>query len=498
MKTRSRYLPPFLVGFLLVCSAAPLSADEQRPNILFILTDDQRWDGFGSSGNERIHTPHLDRIAERGVHFRNAFVTLAICSPSRAACLTGRYGSSNGVTTFGAVNIKTGEPTFARALRDAGYRTGLTGKWHLKTTPEECGFDFVAACWGNGTWYNRRFTIDGEASKRPGFVDDVTADESIRFIRESQEGKKPFVLWMCTQVPHMDNHHEWPAEKQYLDNYDIDEMPLPKTWNDDLSGKPEYLKTARNRTQALKYGYDKPEAIRKHARDYYAGVQQMDAALGRVLDELDRLDLRGKTWIIYMGDNGWMLGEHGMTSKVLPYEESMRVPMVIAGPDTKRLTASDLVLNIDLTATIYELAGIPIPDTLHGRSLLQLVDGKSPKDWRTSFLYEAPTSQLGSQPLWAVRTQRWKYIETQTSEDPDDRFAELYDMQADAVEIKNLAREPEQQETVERLAAQLRRHQKDIASQDARASTRTAYDKLEGIQARRSNNKDVAIPPSEN
>ncbi|MCK5172059.1 MAG: sulfatase-like hydrolase/transferase [Planctomycetes bacterium] len=467
MKTRWRYLPPFLAGFLLVCSAAPLWADEQRPNILFILTDDQRWDGFGSSGNERIHTPHLDRIAEHGVHFRNAFVTLAICSPSRAACLTGRYGSSNGETAFGNVSLNKGEPTFARALQDAGYKTGVTGKWHMKTTPEECGFDFVSTCFGNGTWYERRFKINGKTRKIPGFVDDVTADESIHFIRESQKGKKPFVLWMCTQVPHMDNHHEWPAEEQYLSNYDIDEMPLPETWNDDLSGKPEYLKTARNRTQALTYGYDKPEAIRKHARDYYAGVQQMDAALGRVLDELERLDLRATTWIIYMGDNGWLLGEHGMTSKVLPYEESMRVPMVIAGPDTKQHTASDLVLNIDLTATIYELAGIPIPDTLHGRSLLQLVNGKPPKDWRTSFLYEAPTPQLGSQPLWAIRTQRWKYIETQISEDPDDWFEELYDMQTDAVEVKNLAREPEHQGTVKDLATQLRNHRKEIASQDA-------------------------------
>ena len=501
MKTKLRYLSPFLLGFLLACSVSPVSAEERHPNILFILTDDHRWDGIGSSGNERIHTPHVDRIAERGVHFRNAFVTLSICSPSRAACLTGRYGSSNGVTALGGRNFKKGQATFARALHNTGYRTGVTGKWHLKTTPKECGFDFVSTCRGNGTWYDREFTIDGKTSKQPGFVDNVTADESIRFIRESQEEKKPFVLWMCTQVPHS-SRGGWPAQEQYLKNYNVDEMPLPKTWNDDLSGKPEYLKTARNRTKALKFGYEKPEAIRKHARDYYAGIQQMDAAVGRVLDELERRNLRDNTWIIYMGDNGWLLGEHGMTSKVLPYEESMRVPMVIAGPDTKRLTASDLVLNIDLTATIYELAGVPIPDTLDGRSLLQLVDGKSPKDWRTSFLYEAPTPQLGSQPLWAVRTQRWKYIETQISEDPDDRFAELYDMQADAVEIKNLAREPGQQERVKQMAAQLRRHQKEIASSDARTATQTAVGQREGIKIRRSTNKDETTetpdPPAEN
>ena len=484
-----RYLPHFLATFLLAWSASPLLADELRPNILFILTDDHRWDGFGSSGNDRIHTPHLDQIAERGVYFPNAFVTLAICSPSRAACLTGRYGSSNGVTALGGRNMKMGEPTFARALHNTGYRTGVTGKWHLKMTPQECGFDFVSTCRGNGTWYDREFTINGITGKQPGFVDNVTADESIRFIRESQEAKKSFVLWMCTQVPHSSGGG-WPAQQQYLNNYNVDEMPLPQTWNDDLSDKPEYLKTARNRTKALKFGYDKPEAIRTHVRDYYAAVQQMDAAVGRVLDELERRNLRKNTWIIYMGDNGWLLGEHGMTSKVLPYEESMRVPMAISGPDTTQLTANELVLNIDLTATIFELAGVPIPDTLHGRSLLPLVEGKSPKNWRTSFLYEAPTPQLGSQPLWAVRTHRWKYIETQISEDPNDRFKELYDMQTDTLEIKNLAREPEQQKTVKQLAAQLRNHQKEIASSDARTSLETDVGQRKGIKLRRSNNQD--------
>ncbi len=474
MKIAQGCLLAFLIGSLLVGSNQSVADDKQRPNILFVLTDDQRWDGFGASGNDLIHTPNLDRIADGGVRFSNAFVTLAICSPSRAACLTGRYGSSNGVTAVGAVKLNAGEPTFARALRKVGYRTGVTGKWHLKTTPEECGFDFAATCWSNGTWYGRKFTINGTTRKMPGFVDDVTADESIRFIRGSQEGKKPFVLWMCTQVPHMDNKFEWPAEERYLDNYGVDEMPLPETWNDDLSGKPEYLKTARNRTQALKYGYDKPKAIRKHARDYYAGVQQMDAAVGRVLDELDRLKLRDNTWVIFMGDNGWMLGEHGMTSKVLPYEESMRVPMAIAGPNTTPRTSSQLVLNIDLTATIYELAGVPIPDTLHGRSLLELVRGKSPGDWRTSFLYEAPTPQLGSLPLWAVRTQRWKYVETQTGSGAT--FAELYDMQTDAIEMRNLAQKPEHKETTKKLAAQLREHRELLKSKVMPPAAKTRTD----------------------
>lgn len=446
----------------------PRTWGQSRPNFLFILTDDQRWDGYKASGNKRINTPNLDRIAEQGVRFRNAFVTLAICSPSRAACLTGRYGSANGVTGVGNVSLNKGETTFACALRDAGYKTGVTGKWHLKTTPEECGFEFVSTCWANGTWYDRKFTVGGVKKVMPGFVDDVTADESIRFIRQSKKQRKPFILWMCTQVPHMDHRYKWPAKPEFLNRYDIDEMPLPKTWNDDLSGKPEYLKTARNRTQALKYGYDKPENIRRHTRDYYAGIQQMDAAVGRVLDEIRDMKLLDRTWIIFMGDNGWMLGEHGMTSKVLPYEESMRVPMAISGPATKLRISDDLVLNIDLTATIYELAGLPIPKSLHGRSLLPIFSGKSPHNWRKSFLYEAPTPQLGSRPLWAVRNDRWKYVETRIDEDSDTVFTELYDLQSDSIEKVNLSTDPRHHAMVHELAEQLNKRREVIRAADFR------------------------------
>jgi arylsulfatase A-like enzyme len=435
---------------------------QARPNILFLLTDDQRWDGYRASGNRLIHTPNLDRIAARGTRFTHAFVTLAICSPSRAACLTGRYGSANGVTAVGTMPLNKGESTFAHVLRKAGYATAVTGKWHLKTTPAECGFDFVSTCWANGPWYERMFTIGGKQQVMPGFVDDVSADESIRFMRQAQEQGRPFVLWMNTQVPHMDQRFSWPAKPEFLAQYETGEMPLPETWNDDLEGKPAYLKSARNRTQALKYGYDHPGNIRKHVRDYYAGIQQMDRAVGRVLNELQRLRLRDNTWIVFMGDNGWFLGEHGMTSKVLPYEESMHVPMAIAGPATAPRISHDLVLNIDLCATIYELAGLPMPKALHGRSLLPIVVGQSPADWRKSFLYEAPTPQLGSQPLWAVRSKRWKYIETRVRKGPDEVFAELYDLHADAIEKSNLATDPQYQALVNDLAGQISRHKETI------------------------------------
>ena len=213
------------------------------------------------------------------MRFTNAFVTLAICSPSRAACLTGQYGSVNGVTSVGGVRLSHPEHTFAHLLQDHGYATGVTGKWHLKTTPEQAGFQFASTCWSNGPWYDRQFLIDGQQKVMPGFVDDVAVDESLRFIAQAEQQDKPFVLWLTTQVPHMDHRHTWPAAAEFLAQYDPRQMPLPTTWNDQLQGKPEYLKTSRSRTQALKYGYDRPAAIRAHARDYYASVQQMDLEL---------------------------------------------------------------------------------------------------------------------------------------------------------------------------------------------------------------------------
>lgn len=440
---------------LIVCLAvsSSLRAETPKPNIVFILTDDHRWDGLNVAGNEKIQTPNLDKLCEAGTRFENAFVTLAICSPSRAACLTGRYGSSNGVTAVGHASLKKGEPTFARALKEAGYTTGVTGKWHLGNSPEACGFDFASTCWSNGPWYNRQFTIDGKKRNMPGFVDDVAVSESLRFLDQADQADKPFALWLCTQVPHMDDKHTWPAKQEYMDQYDVDAMPLAKTWDDDLEGKPEYLATSRSRTQALKYGYDDPENIRKHTRDYYASVQQMDAAVGKLLEELDRRGLRENTWIILMGDNGWMLGEHGFTSKVLAYEESMRVPMAVVGPGLKPQVRDELVLNIDLTAMIYQLAGLDVPKSLHGRSVLPIVQGESPSDWRTSFLYEAPTPQLGSKPLWAVRDARWKYIETDLGN--GEVFQELYDLNSDAIEAKNVAGQAVHTERIEKLSSQL-------------------------------------------
>ncbi|MAS96965.1 MAG: hypothetical protein CMO55_27555 [Verrucomicrobiales bacterium] len=467
----------FLAPLLL---AQSLVADEpapDHPNILFIFTDDQRWDAMGCAGNDLIRTPNLDSIAARGTRFSNAFVTLSICSPSRAAALTGRYNSENGVTVVGKGTLNSDEVTFAHLLKKAGYQTGVTGKWHLGNTPADCGFDFSSTCYSNGTWYGRDFIRDdGSKVVAEGFVDDFVAEESIRFLNEASEKDEPFVLWMCTQVPHMDDNHSWPPSEEYLSSYEAANMPLAETWQDDLQGKPEYLKESRSRTQALSYGYNKAEAIREHNREYYASVEQVDASIGKVLEELERLELKDNTWIFFMGDNGWMMGEHGFTSKVLAYEESIRVPMIVAGPQTEPGLVEELTLGIDLTASILEVAGVEIPENMHGRSVIGLVSGNDVNDWRNDFLYEAPSPQLGSQPLWAVRNDRWKYIETKTSEGS---FQELYDLENDPLETTNLAQD--KPEKADALADRLNQLKKEVEEKSAHSSTSKEYPSISGI-----------------
>lgn len=305
-------------------------------------------------------------------------------------------------------------------------------------------------------------------------VDDVAVDQALEFVSQSVESKKPFALRLCTQVPHVDHCYFGHAKPKFLTQYSTSEMTLPKSWNDDLAGKPEYLKTARNRSRGLEYGYDQTAKIQEHRRGFYAYLHQVSVALGRLLDKLEVEQLMGNTWIIFMGEGGWMLGEHGMASKVLPYEElpyeeSMRVLMVIMGPGAKKQLRDEIALNIDLTAKLYELAGIEIPENLRGFSLLTIVTrNERPSDWRTSFLYEAPTSQLGSKPLWALRNACWKYIESQIV---SGTFAAFCNLEQDVAELTNLAEQTEHRSHVaqfsEDLKTQLVAFQPTVSTQDS-------------------------------
>jgi arylsulfatase A-like enzyme len=449
-----------LAATLLLCLGAAARADD-RPNIVFVFTDDQRHDALGVADRPIARTPNLDKLASRGVRFSHAFVTLAICAPSRAAVMTGQYGSVNGVTNMG-LRVRAASPRLPKLLAAAGYRTGVFGKWHLPNDPADLGFDTAATFHANGPYYDRKATIDGRDQTVPGYIDDAMADRAIDFIKRSHADGKPFFAWLCTQLPHMDGEHDWPAQQRYLDLYTVDDMPLPPTWDDGLAGKPPYIAAQRPRTQALHYGYDDPQKVRRHARRYAAATTQADAAIGRVIDAVDAMGLAGDTWFIATSDNGWMLGEHGLTSKVLAYEPSIRVPMLIAGPGVKHGNDRRLVLNIDLTPTILGLAGLDVPTAMHGRSLLPLLRGE-PTDWRDAIVYEAPTPVLGCQPALTARGDRFKLIRTFADKTCTEAvFDELYDLEQDPDESHNLIDKPEHAALISELAARIDAHRRTI------------------------------------
>ncbi|GAB6164224.1 sulfatase [Thermostilla marina] len=449
-----------IAGLMGLATARPALAAE-RPNVVFIFVDDQRFDALGCV-NPAAYTPNMDRIAAAGVRFENAFVTLSICSPSRAAVLTGHYGSRNGVTTLGKP-LAEGEITFAQLCRRAGYATALIGKWHLATSPQACGFDRCVWFRSNGPHYDRTVHNGDRVETAEGFIEEYNVRRSLEFIDAACEAGKPFVLHWCTQVPHMTGKFTWEPSERARRLLADRPMPLPASWRDDLAGKPPYLKGARSRVKAqTEYGYTDPERIRAHFRDYLAEIADLDRAIGVLLDGLAARGLDDRTYIILMGDNGWMMGDHGLTSKVLAYEPSIRVPLLIAGPGIRPGVCAAPALNIDVMPTILEMTGVPAPDDLHGRSLMPLCRGESIA-WRDGFFYEAPTSALEVKPHFAWREAGWKYIRTFAAEGSSQViFEELYDLRSDPDEMDNLADDPQYRDVLARLRARLEAEREKI------------------------------------
>jgi arylsulfatase A-like enzyme len=452
----------WFIGVLLTLSGVTgpdAAGAESRPNFVVIVADDLRFDAAGASGNRFARTPALDSLAARSVRFTNGFVTLAHCTASRAAFLTGRYGSATGVLAAREGLLPT-ERTVAHLLRDAGYRTGLVGKWDLNNRPDELGFEESTVFHRNGTYYGRAVNERGRTRRVPGHIEEYCAGQSIAFIKRAQAERKPFLLFHCPQLPHMNDRSKWDATPRARARFSPGTFPLPDSWMDDGLGKPPYLQAARSRVVARdEYSYDEPEAVRRHLRDYHAVVSDLDTALSRLLAALDDLELRRNTFVILSSDGGFFIGEHRLTSKILAYEESMRVPFWVSGPGLGAADDDRLVLNIDVAPTLLELAGLTPPRAMHGASLVPLLRRQQAASWRSSFHYESDETLLGVWPLRAVRTDRWKYIQTFEPGRGTERpvFEELYDLRNDPGERRNRALEggfrPKLEELEKELAA---------------------------------------------
>jgi arylsulfatase A-like enzyme len=416
-----------VIGLLSLQAASAAS----RPNFVFIYTDDQRWDimgvvqkDLGAKGRfPWLKTPNMDRIANEGVRFRNAFVVNSLCAPSRATFLTGQYGFANGVvnnhTPFHLNNV-----THASLLRAAGYRTAYVGKWHMGQQVERPGFDFSASFLGQGKYFNCPIYVNGQSTPSTGWVDDVTTDYALKFIRENQD--RPFLMVIGYKATHGPFTPPPRREKDY-EGEQARAVP-------NLNAQAIYRKESQ--------GQETPEtgALRKVNLDYFRCVTAADDNVGRVLDLLDDLKLAEDTVVVFAGDNGYYLGEHRLGDKRTAYEESLRIPLLLRYPrlEVKGRVVDEMVLNIDLAPTFLDLAGLQVPPQMHGRSWRPLLQGKL-ADWRKAFFYCYYFERgFGSPMTTAVRTDGAKLIKYPGHAE----WTELFDLRQDLYELQNLIQVP--------------------------------------------------------
>ena len=426
-----------VVGASFVCATAAA----ERPNFVFIYTDDQRWDALGVVQREQgakarfpwLRTPNLDRLASEGVRFRNAFVVNSLCSPSRACFLTGRYSHFNGIannhTPFDPQTV-----THASLLRAAGYRTGYVGKWHMgPQTGQRPGFDYSASFVGQGRYFDCPFEINGKTAPTKGWVDDVSTDYALGFIKDHQ--REPFLLVLGFKSSH--GPWESPARLQNLYANDVSQPPA------NASARPPYVKSQPAERKNVNQFTNNANADANRARmqrNYFRTLSGVDENVGRVLRALDDLKLTENTVVVFASDNGFYLGEHGLGDKRSAYEESLRIPLLARYPKLIRQAKTDdhMVLNIDLAPTFLELAGVAIPKEMQGRSWAPLLTGK-PIEWRKSWFYEYfLEANMGPPSMLAVRTRTAKIIKYPGHED----WTEVFDLEADPYETKNLADDP--------------------------------------------------------
>jgi len=418
------------VGSSLVSAAPPV----RPPNFLFIYTDDQRYDAMGVVQREQaararfpwFKTPNLDKLAADGVRFRNAFVTVSLCSPSRAVFLTGRYTHLNGVAN-NHTPFPTNSVTHATVLRAAGYKTGYIGKWHMgNQSGQRPGFDYSASYIAHGRYDNCPFEINGVSQPTTGWVDDVATDFAIAFMRTNKT--HPFSLVVGFKSPHGPRQ---PPER------------LKNAFAGEVCGAP------LNATAFAPYLAAKDKAVAAAVKNpgseallnYFRCIAGADENVGRLLATLDELGLAENTMVIYTSDNGYYLGEHGLGDKRSAYEESMRIPLLLRYPKLglKGVAIDEPVLNLDLAQTLIDYAGVSVPKEMQGRSWRPLLErtGSAPiPGWRESFFYEYFYERNFAVPtIFALRTESSKLVQYPGHSE----WTEVYDVKGDPYETNNLA-----------------------------------------------------------
>ncbi len=423
-------------------------------NVIFILVDDHRYDAMGFlQGQAFLSTPHLDAMGRSGVHLPNAFVTTALCSPSRASILTGLYAHQHRVVD----NNNPVSPElifFPQYLQQAGYQTAFIGNWHMggEADDPQRGFDHWVSFKGQGTYLpsNNGLNVNGQRVPQKGYITDELTDYALDWLRQ-RKADKPFMLYLS----HKAVHAEFIPAERHKGRYAGRQFVEPKTINPaNHRGAPLWVRNQRNSWHGVDFPYHSDLDIAEYYKRYAETLLAVDDSVGRVMDWLKQRGLSESTLVIYMGDNGFAFGEHGLIDKRTAYEESMRVPLLAHCPELFKGGGkiNEVVANIDIAPTILEAAGLQAPKAMAGRSFLALVKG-APVNWRETLLYEYYWERNHPHPptLHALRGDQYKYIRYHGIWDVD----ELYDLRADPLETSNLIFSPEHQPIIKRMNQQL-------------------------------------------
>lgn len=433
-----------------------LARRDRRPNVVVIITDDQRWDCMSCvEGYPFLRTPHMDRLAAEGARFTNMFVTTSLCSPSRASFLSGLYAHSHKVIN-NFTDYPADLPSYPRRLKEAGYETAYIGKWHMGEQSDEKrpGFDYWASHKGQGKYFDTEFNIDGKRQVLRGYYTHRVTDLAVDWIKRPR--RKPFLLILGHKAPHT----PFTPEPRYARVFDNVKIEKPKTANDIGKGKPAWVKERVPTWHGIEGPLFGLKDYDRFIRCYMATILSVDDSLGEIYAALNAIGELDNTLLVYTSDNGFLLGEHGAVDKRTMWEESIRIPLLVRYPELIRepIVVEQMVLNIDLAPSIIEICGAKPLRHVHGMSWKRLLEGKT-AGWRKSWYYEYNyEKEFPYTPnVRGVRTDEWKYICYPDGLGGEQYKGELYNLKDDPLETKNLIDSPEAAEQLKFLKAELRR-----------------------------------------
>ena len=427
-------------------------------NVVFILSDDHRYDAMSFMGHPLAKTPHMDAMAKNGAHLKNAFVTTSLCSPSRASILTGLYTFRHRVIDNQRA-VPDGTLFFPQYLQQAGYKTGFIGKWHMghaNDSPRP-GFDYWFSFKGQGKYYppGPQYTINDNGKRVPqeGYITPLLTGKAIEFLEQQSDGDEPFFLYLS----HKAVHDPFTPEPKYEDSLKDQPYEFPASselLKNNLKNRPRWLLDQRNSWHGMDFALHTGQSVEGFYKRYCEALSSVDDSIGAVVDQLKKMGIYEETLVIYMGDNGFMFGEHGLFDKRVAYETSSRVPMLMQCPAIIKggTVVEEVVANIDIAPTVMQAMGLKKPPHMDGQSFLPLSQGES-IPWRDYFLYVYYWEQNYPQTPthFCLRGDQYKYTTYYGLWDTD----ELFDIQADPKEQNNLIHDPAFATTKQQMQSRL-------------------------------------------